>query len=281
MVLLTGGSRGIGRVLALELAKAGAFVAVLGKTLSAHPVLPGTLTETVNEVKKLGGEGLAIQCDVRHDDEVERAVQRCVEHFGSIDIVIHNAGALWWKSILETPASKFDLVMGVNARAAHLLAHHAGPYLRDGQGGHFLTMSPPVDVSLVGGKAAYMASKASMSMIALAVAYEWRAEGVAGNALWPETLVRSAATEVYKIGNPNHWYEPEIVSDAAMLLLQTDPTILTGQTLTVLEFLRSRGIEDFTRYRCVPDAEPPLLSGRSLPTVGGKTKSDGSGSVLV
>ena len=104
--LLTGGSRGIGRVLALELAKAGACVAVLGKTLSPHPVLPGTLTETVNEVKKLGGEGLAIQCDVRHDDEVERAVQRCVEHFGSIDIVIHNAGALWWKSILRNPSEQ-------------------------------------------------------------------------------------------------------------------------------------------------------------------------------
>ena len=231
----------------------------------------------VAAVEAAGGQGYAIQADVRDGEQVRRCVEKCVERFGTIDVCIHNAGALWWKSLKDTPPSKFDLVMGVNGRAAHLLAHYAQPYLCDGKGGHFLVMSPPVDPRLAAGKAAYMASKYTMTLTALAVAEEWAQFNVAGNALWPETLIQSAATETYKIGNEAHWYKSELVSDAALTILEKEPSAQTGQALLAMDVLRSAGTHDFTDYRCDPNSEPPVLTEFKLPTIGGKQRSDGRG----
>ena len=279
-VLLTGGSRGIGRTLAIALAQKGCRVAVLGKTMTPHPTLSGTLPETVAAIEAVGGQGLAIAADVRSETEVREAVEKTASTFGTIDILIHNAGALWWKSVVDTPPSKFDLVMGVNGRAAHLLAHYAAPYLCDGSGGHFLVMSPPIAPKLAAGKAAYMASKYTMSLIAFAIAEEWRSHHISANALWPETLIQSAATETYKIGSPKHWYKSELVSDAALHLLSETPLIRTGEAVLAMGILREYGVSDFTPYRCDPNFAPPELHGASLPVIGGQTKSDGRGELL-
>lgn len=274
-VLLTGGSRGIGKTLACQLAQRGARIAVIGKTMEKHPRLDGTLPETVAAIERQGGTGIAIQADVRHAEQVSAAVETCVEYFGTVDVCIHNAGALWWKRIEDTPPSKFDLVMGVNGRAAHLLAHYAQPYLCDGSGGHFLVMSPPIDPRLTAGKSAYMASKFAMTFTAFAVAEEWSRFRVSSNALWPETLIQSAATETYQIGNERHWYKSELVSDAAISILEKKPMEQTGQSLLAMAVLRAKGVNDFTPYRCHPDAEPPVLTGFKLPTIGGKQLADG------
>lgn len=277
VALITGASRGIGKEIAVALARAGCRVAVAAKTVEPDPRLPGTIGETVEAIEAAGSEGLAVKMDVRDDAQIEAGVAATVERFGRLDIVIHNAGALWWKGVADTPASRFDLVMGVNARAAHLLAHHALPHLVAAGQGHVLVMSPPVVLEGVPGKSAYMTSKFGMTLCALAIAAEHRADHIAANALWPETLVESAATINYRIGNPSTWYKAALVADAAIAVLSTPPDERTGQTLLCMEVLREAGVEDFVPYRCDPDHEPPVLAGAfKLPAVGGKDKSDGT-----
>lgn len=276
VVLLTGGSRGIGRSLAVALAREGAKVAVAAKTIEPNPRLPGTLGETVEAIEAVGGQGLAIRMDVRDDAAISAGVAATVERFGGLHIVIHNAGALWWKPVADTPARRFDLVMDVNARAAHLLCHHALPHLKAAGGGHVLTMSPPLMPHAVAWKSAYMISKFGMTITAMGVAEEHRADGIGANALWPETLVGTAATINYQIGNARHWYKPELVADAAVAILRRPPLEQTGQALLCLEVLRAAGVTDFVPYRFDPEHEPPILDELSkLPRVGGKETSDG------
>lgn len=277
VALITGASRGIGKALAVTLARAGCRVAVAAKTIEPDPRLPGTVGETVEAIEAVGGQGLAVRMDVREDAEVAAGVKATVDRFGRLDIVVHNAGALWWKGVADTPVNRFDLVMGVNARGGHLLCHHALPHLRAAGGGHVLMMSPPVVLDAVPGKSAYMISKLGMTLTAMAIAAEHRTDGIAANALWPETLVESAATVNYRIGNPKLWYRAELVADAALAVLSTPPTDRTGKALLCMEVLCAAGVEDFTPYRCDPAHEPPVLAGAfRLPAVGGKDKSDGS-----
>lgn len=277
VALITGASRGIGKVIALKLAAEGCAVAVAAKTVEPDPRLPGTVGETVAEIEAAGGRGLAVRMDVRDDDMVAAGVDRTVETFGRLDIVIHNAGALWWKGVADTPVNRFDLVMGVNARGGHLLCHHALPHLEASGGGHVLMMSPPMVIDAVPGKSAYMISKLGMTLTAMAVAAEHGHKGIAANALWPETLVESAATINYRIGNRQLWYKAELVADAAMAVLRRAPAERSGQALLCMQVLREAGVTDFVPYRCDPDHEPPVLAGAfRLPQVGGKDKSDGT-----
>lgn len=276
VALITGGSRGIGKAIALALAREGCKVAVAAKTVDPDPRLPGTIGETAEAIEAIGGEALAVAMDVRVDHQIRAGVAATVERFGRLDIIIHNAGALWWKGVADTPADRFDLVMGVNARGAHLLAHHALPHLRAAGGGHVLVMSPPIMVEAVPGKSAYMTSKFGMTLCAMAIAVEHRVDGIAANALWPETLVETAATINYRIGSPETWYKAELVADAALVVLRTPPAQRTGQALLCMDVLREAGVDDFVPYRCHPDHEPPVLAGAfKLPPVGGKSKSDG------
>lgn len=276
VALITGASRGIGKAIALALAREGCAVAVAAKTVDPDPRLPGTIGETVEAIEAIGGKGLAVAMDVRDDHQIAAGVAATIARFGRLDIVIHNAGALWWKGVADTPADRFDLVMDINARGAHLLAHHALPHLKAAGGGHVLVMSPPIIIDAVPGKSAYMTSKFGMTLCAMALAAEHRHDGIAANALWPETLVESAATINYRIGNPQTWYKAELVADAALAVLRTPPSERTGQALLCMEVLREAGVTDFVPYRCDPDHEPPVLAGAfKLPAVGGKDRSDG------
>ena len=190
VVFITGASRGIGRATALACAREGADVVIAAKTeVSADPRLPGTIHDVAREVEALGRRALPLKLDVRDADAGEAAVEAAAAHFGRIDALINNAGALWWADVLETPVKKFDLIMGINVRAAFVLSRAVLPHMLRQRWGHIVMMSPPVDPAAVGHHGAYAVSKFGMTMIAQAIAEEAQDSNVTAHALWPATAV--------------------------------------------------------------------------------------------
>jgi citronellol/citronellal dehydrogenase len=256
VAFVTGASRGVGKALALRLADEGCDVVVASKSAAPGP-LPGTIHETAREIEARGRRALALQTDVRDDAAVERAVKGALDHFGRLDFLINNAGALFWRSLEETPLKRFDLVMGVNARAAFACTHHALPAMRAQRFGHVLMLSPPVEPAAAAGKIAYAISKFGMTLIAQGLAGEVRDDNVAANALWPATMIESQATIGWNLGDRTMWRTPEILADAMTLIFAKEPRSFTGHALIDEEFLRAEGVTDFVRYRCDPAHEPP------------------------
>ena len=275
VALITGASRGIGRAMAVRLARAGVHGMAASKTTEPHPKLPGTLQETVAACNAAGAEAAFIKLDVRDDAQVEAAVSATVERFGRLDITIHNAGALWWKPIVDTPLRKFDLVMDVNVRGAYALAYHALPHMKASGGGHYIALGPPIMLEALSGKVAYLISKFGMTMVCMGIAEEHRADNIAAHALWPETAIETAATVNFGLGSAKHWYKSELVADAAYELLRQAPSHRSGGAHLVLDVMREAGIEDFTPYRCDPDHEPPILTVTHLPRAGGQETAGG------
>lgn len=257
--IITGASRGIGRACALALAECGCAVIVAAKTVTPDPKLPGTILTVVEEIKRLGGQAAPFQLDVQNDKECERCVQFALDTFGSIDIVINNASALWWKNIEDTPMSRYDLMMKVNARGSFALTRAALPHLKKQKWGHVINMSPPIETSTIAGRTAYSISKFGMTIVALGVADECRGLGVAGHSLWPATVVESYASENFSLGDRAMWRKADILADAVLCLLSQDPNKVTGQSWIDEELLRDFGVTDFVRYRCDPDVEPPTM----------------------
>jgi citronellol/citronellal dehydrogenase len=259
VAMVTGASRGVGKALALRLAAEGCDLVVAAKTVAPDPKLPGTVHETVREIEALGRRALAAPLDVRDDVAVERVVKQALEHFGQVDFLVNNAGALYWRSVAETEMKRFDLVMGVNARGAFACTRHVLPSMLARKFGHILMLSPPVDPRAGAGKVAYALSKFGMTLVAQGVAEEVRGQGVAANALWPATMIESQATIRWGLGDRTLWRTPEIVADAVVAIFAKPPDTMTGQALIDEDFLRAEGVTDFTRYRCDPDKEPPRV----------------------
>ena len=259
VAMVTGASRGVGKVLALRLAAEGCDVVVAAKTVAPDPRLPGTIGETAREVEALGRRALAAELDVRDDAAIERVVNQTLEQFGRIDFLVNNAGALYWRAVAETEMKKFDLVMAVNARGAFACARHVLPSMLARRFGHILMLSPPVDPRAGSGKVAYALSKFGMTLVAQGIAEEVRGQGVAANALWPATLLESQATIRWGLGDRSMWRKPDIVADAMVAIFSKPPDALTGQALIDEDFLRAEGVTDFARYRCDPDKEPPRV----------------------
>jgi citronellol/citronellal dehydrogenase len=259
VAFVTGASRGVGRALALRLAEEGCDVVVAAKTAAPHPRLPGTIHETAREIEARGRRALALPLDVRDDGAVERAVKAALDHFGRIDFLVNNAGALHWQSVAETPLKRFDLVMGVNVRGTFACTHHVLPAMRAAAFGHILMLSPPVEPDAVSGKIAYSISKFGMTLIATGLAAELEGENVAANALWPATLIESQATIGWSLGDKTLWRTPEIVADAAVRIFSKEPRTFTGHALIDEDFLRAEGVTDFARYRSDPSHEPPRV----------------------
>lgn len=244
VAVVTGGSRGIGRALVLALAGAGAAVVVAGKSETEDPRLPGTIHSVADEVLSLGGRALAIRTDVRHEAEVETLIQRTVDEFGRVDIVISNAGALWWERVVDTPPKRYDLMWQVNVRAAYLAAYYALPHMIKQGWGHLLTNSPAITTTPTPGMAAYMTTKMGMTRVQLGIAAEHLDDNVAANALWPAAPIDTAATRNWgqaKMGAPAQWRRPEIYVDAAMEILTSEPRTCTGRMATDEEILAERG----------------------------------------
>src|SRR5262249_33236515 len=189
--IVTGASRGIGRAIALGLARQGCAVAIAAKTTQPREKLPGSIHTVAAEVEALGGQALPVQVDVRDEAQIEALVARTVERFGRVDLLVNNAGALHWQSVLETPAKRFDLVMGVNARAAFLCSRAVLPTMIDQRWGHIINMSPPLDLAMVPGRVAYAISKLGMTLLTVGLAAEVRSHNIAVNSLWPSTVIHS------------------------------------------------------------------------------------------
>jgi citronellol/citronellal dehydrogenase len=256
---VTGASRGVGKAVALALAREGCDVVVAAKTTAPDPRLPGTIHETAAAIEALGRRALAVPVDVRDDAAVERAVKAALDRFGRVDFLVNNAGALYWQPLVETPLKRFDLVMGVNARGAFACTHHVLPAMLAQGYGHVLMMSPPVDPGGAGGKIAYAISKFGMTLIAHGLADEVRDRNVACNALWPATMIESYATINFGLGDRALWRTPEILADATLAIFAKEPRGFTGHALIDEDFLRTEGVTDFARYQCVPGSEPPRV----------------------
>ncbi len=264
VAIITGASRGIGRAIALGLAKAGCHVVVAAKSVTSSDKLPGSVFSVAAEVEALGARALAVPCDLRDESQIEALAARTLEHFGRIDILVNNAGALWWKPLVDTPARRFDLVMGVNARAAFLCSRVAIPSMRERRWGHIINMSPPMDLSLVPGRIAYAISKLGMTMLTLGLAEELRGDHIAVNSLWPVTVIESQASINHQLGTPETWRKPDILVDCVLHLVSKDPSAITGQALLDEDFLRAEGVTDFSGYACVPGTEPGRIAWGKL-----------------
>lgn len=259
-VVITGASRGIGRAIALGLAQAGCNLVIAAKTVNPRDKLPGSIHTVAAEVESLGAHALPVQCDIRDETQIEALAAAVKDRFGRADILINNAGALFWKPLLETPAKRFDLVMGVNARAAFLCAQAFLPGMIANRWGHIINMSPPMDLAIVPGRIAYAISKLGMTMLSIGLAAEVKSHNVAVNSLWPVTIIESQASINWGLGTPAMWRKPDILVDCVLRLVRKEPATVTGQVLLDEDFLRAEGVTDFAGYSCVPGTNPPRLA---------------------
>ncbi|SHL52137.1 citronellol/citronellal dehydrogenase [Pseudonocardia thermophila] len=244
VAVITGSSRGLGREFALRLAAEGAAVVVSGKSETESERLPGTIHSVAREVTERGGTALAVRANVREEADVERLIGTTVAKFGRLDILINNAGALWWENVLDTPPKRVALMYEVNLRAAYLATYHALPHMIAGGWGHIVMNSPPITTEPTPGYAMYYAMKMGMTRLAIGVAAEHRSDGVAANSLWPATPIDSYATRNWpteKMGRPDQWRSPRIMCDALMEILRSDPATCTGRQFIDEELLAERG----------------------------------------
>ncbi len=258
--LITGASRGIGRAIALRLARDGANVVLAAKTSDPHPKLPGTIHTVADEVRAAGGRALPVQCDVRFEESVQQTVDAAAKEFGGIDIVVNNAGAIHIAPVDAVPMKKFDLMVGINSRAVFLVTSTALPWLKKsgaaGRSPHVLNLSPPIRLEprWLNGTSAYTMTKFGMTLLTMGFAEELRADRIAVNALWPRSMIRTAAVDMLVGAEDSeaHSRKPEIMADAAWQILSTPDLALTGRAVLDEEILRERGVTAFDDYAAVP-----------------------------
>ncbi len=253
-VFITGASRGIGLAIALRAARDGANVAVAAKTVAPNPKLPGTIYTAAESIEGLGGRALPLEVDVRDEEQVRKAVNRAAEYFGGIDILVNNASAISLTGTADTPMKRFDLMMGVNARGTFLCSQICLPYLAQAKNPHILNLSPPLNMQAKWFKrhAAYTMAKYGMSMCVLGMAEEFRAQGIAVNALWPRTIIATAALQVIPGVHPERGRTPEIMADAAHWILTQDSRATTGNFFLDEQVLSLAGVKDLSGYAVTP-----------------------------
>ncbi len=261
--IVTGSSRGVGRACAIALARAGSHVVLAAKSVRPHERLPGTIHSVAEEIKSAAPDVtvLPVACNVRKEEDIQAVVDRTLNEFDRIDVVVNNAGAAWWFPVSETPSKRFDLVMDVNFRAAHILSRAVLPTMMKARFGHIVNMSPPlIRPAMVVDRCAYMVSKFGMTYLSLAIAEEHRKDNIASHALWPVTLIESAATRNLGLGSIEQWRKPEILADATVALCSQDPTRVSGRAWMDEEVLGElEGVTDFSGYACVPGTSPARI----------------------
>ncbi len=260
-IFISGGSRGIGLAIAKRAAADGANIVIAAKTTEPHPKLPGTIHTAAAEIVAAGGQALALQVDIREEEQVEAAVKEAAAHFGGIDILINNASAVRVTGTLETPMKRYDLMHQVNARGTFLCSQKCLPYLMKAANPHILMLSPPMDMSpkWFGATLAYTMAKYGMSMCVLGLAEEFKAKGVAVNALWPRTGIDTAAIR-YALGGTavtQHCRKPDILADTAHIILTRESRSCTGNFFIDDQVLAAEGITDLSHYAVQPGL--PLL----------------------
>ncbi|ENW03989.1 SDR family oxidoreductase [Acinetobacter beijerinckii] len=254
-VFITGGSRGIGRAIAIKAAQAGANVVIAAKTAVETAKLSGTIYSVAEEIEAAGGKALPLILDVRDEQQIHSAIQQTVETFGGIDVLINNAGAIALTGVESTSPKQYDLIQTINHRATFICAQAALPYLKKSSNPHILSLSPPVNMSpkWLGMLSPYALSKYGMSILTLGMAEEFQQYGISCNTLWPETYIATAAVSK-NLGEENTLHvsrKPEIMADAAYAIYTTNRGELTGQSLTDEQALARIGITDLRSYACI------------------------------
>ena len=255
-LFITGGSRGIGRAIALRAARDGANVVIAAKSAGPHHTLPGTIFSVAEEIRAAGGKALPLQVDVREEEQVRTALAQAADTFGGIDMLVNNAGAISLTGVEHTTLKKYDLIQSVNHRATFLCAHLALPYLKKSDNAHILSLSPPINMAPHWLKpfAPYAVSKYGMTILTLGMAEEFREYGISCNTLWPATYIATAAVAVNLGGDGAKVVsrKPEIMADAAHAMLTTARGSLSGHSLLDEEALARIGITDLLPYACIP-----------------------------
>lgn len=257
-LFITGGSRGIGKAIALRAARDGANVAIIAKTDQPHPKLPGTVWTAVEEVEAAGGKGLGCITDIRFEDQIAAAVAKTVETFGGIDVLVNNASAISLTDTEHTPMKRYDLMHQVNARGTFACSQACLPWLREGMNPHILNLSPPLNMNprWFAKHCAYTMAKYGMSMCVLGMAEEFRGRGIAVNALWPRTAIATAAIEMIAgDAGMRSSRTPEIMADAAHAILTRDARECSGNFFVDEQVLADEGVTDLSGYAVDPSAE--------------------------
>jgi citronellol/citronellal dehydrogenase len=259
-LFITGASRGIGKAIAVRAAQDGANIVIAAKTVEEHSSLPGTIFSAAEEIEAAGGKSLPLAVDIRFEDQVQAAVEKAVETFGGIDVLVNNASAISLTNTLDTDMKRYDLMHQINTRGTFLCSKLCIPYLKKAENPHVLNLSPPLNME---GKwfaphVAYSMAKFGMSMCVLGMSEEFRKDGIAFNALWPKTLIHTAAVN-HLLGESKAAQltrKPEIVADAAYFILTKNSRDCTGNFFVDEEVLINEGIKDLNKYLVLPNSKP-------------------------
>jgi citronellol/citronellal dehydrogenase len=258
-VLITGASRGIGKAIGLRLAKEGANIVIASKSVEENPKLGGTIFTAAAEMEAVGGKALAVQCDIRFEDQVQNVVDKAIATFGGIDILINNASAISLTNTEQTEPKRFDLMYDINVRGTFFVSKACIPFLKKATNPHIINLSPPInmDMKWFSNHLAYTMSKYNMTMIALGLATELKKFNIAANTLWPKTTIATAAVQNLLGGQMlmNMSRTPEIMADAAYYILSKASTQCTGNTFIDEAVLAAEGIVDLGKYSVVPGAQ--------------------------
>ncbi len=260
-IFITGASRGIGLAIALRFAKDGANIVIAAKTAEENPKIPGTIYSAAEEVRAAGGNALAVVCDIRSEENVREAVQKAVDTFGGIDVLVNNASAISLTPTLHTDMKRYDLMHNINTRGTFLVSKTCLPYLLKAENPHVINMSPPLSMKTIWFEShvAYTMAKFGMSMCVLGMAGEFAGK-VAFNALWPRTTIATAAVKNLLGGDEmmNRSRTPEILADAAYIIAYQDCKTFSGNFFIDTELLKAASINDFSKYavtKGMPDSE--------------------------
>src|SRR3990167_5736595 len=255
-LFITGASRGIGREIALRAAREGANIVIAAKSAEPHAKLPGTIHSVAAEVEEVGGKALALQVDVRDENAVKAAMAQAAEHFGGIDALIINAGAIKLVGVETLEPKRFDLMFQINTRAVMVCSQAALPFLKQSSNGHILNLSPPLnmDSKWFAQHGPYTVTKYGMSMLTMGMSEEFKKYGISVNSLWPKTMIATAAIE-FELGSRDAFKRariPAIMADAAHAILSSQGRSITGRLLIDEEILREQGVSEFEHYRFDP-----------------------------
>lgn len=255
--IVTGGSRGLGKAIAITLAKQGANVVVAARTTEPHPRISGTIIDTTNEINGNGGSAIAIRCDVSNDEHLTNLLSSTVDQFGGIDIVVHNAAALIPGGIRDLTSRKWDLLWNVNVRPLYVLASGAAEIMINRGGGHIINVSPGEDTGVMNAMTSGGLPKQWATQLAMSFSRELASHNIAVNCLWPggprNTEGMRAARSVENYGHTS----PDLFAEAAFTIVQKEPSTYTGRTVTDEQVLREAGITDFSQYLESADVTAP------------------------
>jgi len=258
-VIITGASRGIGKAIGLKLAAAGANIVIASKSVEENPKLGGTIFSAAAEMEAAGGKALAVQCDIRFEDQIDNVVIKTIEKFGGIDILVNNASAINLSPTEQTEPKRFDLMYDINVRGTFMMSRACIPYLKKSTNAHILNLSPPVnmDMKWFANHLAYTISKYDMTMIALGLAAELKKYNIAANTLWPRTTIATAAVNNLLGGEMlmKMSRTVDIVADAAYYIVSQPASQCTGNSFIDEAVLAKEGITDLSKYSVVPGAQ--------------------------